>query len=248
LDLDQEAPTGHPLADVWDCLQWLAQNRAARRPPDDFPQVLWGAPPMLWSQPEPFFDGHAREALADLWSDLSREEKVAHAQRLLCAGVRTAQLVDVFGEQEALFRGVIDAFGLRQKTGPAPTATQLFRRRPQASQANTFMDSVRKRFHGAALGDIDRLVKEFVYCVGEYDQVVDNARCKLDASAAWAVLLAFLENEIEMRVCHDVLQLYWSRRDHSTRASPFMPDPVEGVTAADRVRFYVQYSVVARPD
>jgi hypothetical protein len=247
LDLSGPAPAGHVLSDVWDLLQALAVDRAARRPPPGFPAFLWGAPPYIGAQPEPFFDGRPGEAFADLWASYAVEERVDAARRLMRLGVRTAQLVAVTREPERLFRGVQSSFRLRQRRGPVPTARQIFKLHATSSHANTLMDALRHRFSAHACRSVGQVVRNFEIAFQEYRDVVTVDAAKLDGAEAWAVLWALLEQQIELRVCREVVQLYWMLREHGTTCSPFIVSPELGVTAADRVRFYLQYAVVPAP-
>jgi hypothetical protein len=247
LDLSRPAPAGHVLADVWDLLQVLAANRAARRPPPGFPAFLWGAPPYIGSQPEPFFGGRPCEAFADLWTSYSVEERVDAARRLMRLGVRTAQLVAVTRDHERLFRGVQSAFRLRQRRGPVPTARQIFKLHATSSHASSLMDALRHRFSDHTCRSVSQVVRNFEIAFQEYRDVVTVDEAKFDGAEAWVVLWALLEQQIELRICREVVQLYWMLRDHSTTCSPFIVSPDVGVTAADRVRFYLQYAVVPAP-
>jgi hypothetical protein len=247
LDLSGPAPAGHVLSDVWDLLQALEADRAARRPPHGFPAFLWGAQPYIGAQPEPFFGGRPGEAFADLWAAYSVEERVDAARRLMRLGVRTAQLVGVTQEHERLFRGVQSSFRLRQRRGPVPTARQIFKLHATSSHANTLMDAFRHRFSAHACRSVSQVVRNFEIAYQEYRDVVTVDASKLDGAEAWAVLWALLKQKIELRVCREVVQLYWMLREHSTSCSPFIVSPELGVTAADRVRFYLQYAVVPAP-
>jgi hypothetical protein len=246
LDLSLPAPSDHPLADVWDCLQWLESNRAARRPPREFPQELWGAHPYLGSQAERFFYGPPDERMRQLWRAEPFERRLECARRLLSCGVRSAQLMPITGEKEVFFTGLLSGCGVVQKRGPISTVRQVFRRRPLASHANSFLDSFRKRICGAPRS-FARVAYAFEKAYAEYLDVVDTPSEKLTGCAAWTVAYGFLCGHIEQRICLEVLQIYWAAKAHATRGSPFIVDPDLGVTAADRVRFYLQYYVVPSP-
>ncbi len=246
LDLSKPPPEGHPLADFWDCLRWLKANRGARRPPKDFPPMLWGSTPYVGAQPGPFLSDPPAGTLLRLWSAVEPSQQLDIAIGLLRLGVRGAQLHRDLAMNQHVVHGLVDTLECGQKPGPLPTVRQIFRLHPSAAQANSLIDSLLKRLFFGRADNILYSIRGFELAFAEYDAVVDVENEKLSAAEAWSVFIALILGELEVRVCHRVTQLYFTRKALNTRCASFMDDPDKGLTAADRIRFYLQYGLLSR--
>lgn len=169
------------------------------RCPHRLPPIFWGGTSDLSQTTAAPASRRQSAPLEVLWRAAPREERLAHAVRLMALGVRRGHLAALRPEDAAALRRESKRQGIAYSRGPLRTLSSVFQTPRTSSYAQVFLDTARTAVRCGYAASLDGQIDTFVRATTTFAFFCPSA--PIDASDAWVLFLAETAGALEIVPC-----------------------------------------------